>query len=235
VIERVKTIGMIGGLSWESSAHYYQFINELVRERCGGLNSAQVLMWSFNFAEIEQLQKAGRWDDATDRMIDAARRLERGGADMLIICANTMHKMADAVQAAVAIPLLHIADPTADQIKAAGLRKVGLLGTRYTMEHDFYLGRLEQKYGLDVIVPNADDRAVVNRVIYEELVVGKVEAASKAGYLRVIADLIAQGAEGIILGCTEIMMLITQDDCTVPVFDTTRLHAEAAVTAALQE
>ncbi len=231
----MKTIGMIGGLSWESSAEYYRIANEMVKARCGGLNSAQLLLWSFNFAEIEELQHAGRWDEATMRMIDAARRLERGGADLLLICSNTMHRMADEVQAALGVPLLHIADPTAEQIKRAGLTCVGLLGTRYTMEQDFYRGRLEKLHGLRVIVPGMDDRSVINRVIYEELVLGRVEAASKAEYLRIIADLIAQGAEGIILGCTEIMLLIQQDDCPVPVFDTTTLHVVAAVDAALGE
>lgn len=231
----MKTIGMIGGLSWESSAEYYRILNETVRERCGGLSSAQTLLWSFNFAEIERLQQAGKWDEATQRMTDAAQRLERGGADLLIICSNTMHRMASEVQAAVSIPLLHIADPTAARITQAGLKCVGLLGTRYTMEQDFYRGRLEKLHGLRVVIPNVDDRAVVNRVIYQELVLGRIEGASKAEYLRVIADLIARGAEGIILGCTEIMLLIQQDDCSVPVFDTTTLHVIAAADAALGE
>jgi aspartate racemase len=231
----MKTIGMIGGLSWESSAEYYRIANETVKARCGGLNSAQLLLWSFNFAEIEQLQHAGRWNEATQRMIDAAQRVERGGADLLIICSNTMHRMADEVQAAVTIPLLHIADPTAAQVRQAGLKCVGLLGTRYTMEQDFYRGRLETGHGLRVIIPNGDDRAVINRIIYEELVLGRIEASSKTEYLRIIADLIAYGAEGIILGCTEIMLLIQQGDCSVPVFDTTTLHVVAAVDAALGE
>jgi aspartate racemase len=231
----MKTIGMLGGLSWESSAEYYRIVNETVRGRCGGLHSAQVLLWSFDFAEIEQLQHAGKWDKATERMVDAAQRLERGGADLLIICSNTMHRMADEVQAAVSIPLLHIADPTAERIIQAGLSSVGLLGTRYTMEQDFYRVRLEQKYGLRVLVPNETDRAVINCIIYEELVLGKILAESKAEYLRIIADLIAQGAQGIILGCTEIMLLIQQKDCAVPVFDTTTLHVVAVADAALGE
>lgn len=229
----MKTIGMIGGLSWESSAEYYRIVNETVRERCGGLHSAQVLLWSFDFAEIEELQSSGRWDEAAERMVNAAQRLERGGADLLIICSNTMHRMANEVQAAVSIPLLHIADPTAERIQGAGLGSIGLLGTRYTMEQDFYRGRLEQKHGLHVLVPNYEDRMTINRVIYEELVLGKIAPASKADYLRIIQDLIAQGAEGIILGCTEIMLLIQQDDCAVPVFDTTTIHAVAAADAAL--
>lgn len=229
----MKTIGLIGGLSWESSAEYYRMINEAVKNRLGGLHSAQCLMFSFNFAEIETLQHQGDWDAATERMIDAARRLERGGADMLIICSNTMHRMANEVQAAVSIPLIHIADPTARKIKAAGLRRVGLLATIYTMEQDFYRGRLTDVHGLDVIVPNAADRQIVNRIIYEELVLGVIKPDSKAEYQRVIDDLITRGAEGVILGCTEIGLLIKQADCPVPAFDTTEIHALAAVDAAL--
>jgi len=229
----MKTIGMIGGMSWESSLEYYRIVNETAKARLGGLHSAQTLMYSVDFAEIEVLQSEGRWDEATDVMIDAAQRLERGGADLLVICTNTMHKMADAVQAAVRIPLLHIADATAAQIKQQGLETVGLLGTRYTMEQEFYRGRLEQKHGLRVLVPDADGRALVNRVIYEELVLGEIKAESKADYLRIIDALVADGAQGIILGCTEIGLLIQQEDCAVPVFDTTTIHAVAAVEAAL--
>ncbi len=226
-------IGLIGGMSWESSAEYYRIINQGVRTRLGGLCSARCLMWSFDFGEIESLQHAGRWDDATALMIDAARRLERGGADFFLICTNTMHRMADAVQAGVDIPLLHIADPTAERIRAAGLRRVGLLGTAFTMEQDFYKGRLASRHGLDVLVPEDADRALVHRVIYEELVQGRVEAASREAYRAVIARLVARGAEAVILGCTEIMLLVTQDDSTVPLFDTTLIHAEAAVERAL--
>ncbi|MDX2140718.1 MAG: aspartate/glutamate racemase family protein [Chloroflexota bacterium] len=228
----MKTIGMIGGMSWESSAEYYRIINETVKARCGGLHSAQTLMWSFDFAEIEALQSSGQWGEATTHMVDAAQRLERGGAGLLIICTNTMHKMADAVQDAVGIPLLHIADATADKVKQAGFQTIGLLGTRYTMEQDFYRGRLEQQ-GLSVLVPDADDRMIINRVIYEELVLGTIEPSSKAEYIRIMQQLIADGAQGIILGCTEIMLLIQQDDCAVPVFDTTTIHAVAAVDMAL--
>jgi aspartate racemase len=228
----VKTIGMIGGMSWESSAEYYRIINQTVKARCGGLHSAQTLMWSFDFAEIEALQSDGQWGEATTRMIDAAQRLERGGAELLIICTNTMHKMADAVQSAVSIPLLHIADATAGKVKEGGLQTIGLLGTRYTMEQDFYRGRLEQQ-GLSVLVPGADDRMIINRVIYEELVLDTIEPLSKAEYIRIMQQLIADGAQGIILGCTEIMLLIQQDDCAVPVFDTTTIHAVAAVEMAL--
>ncbi len=229
----MKTIGMIGGLSWESSAEYYRIVNETVKARLGGLHSAPTLMYSFDFAAIETLQQHGRWDEATARMIDAAQRLERGGANLLIICSNTMHRMANEVQAAVTIPLLHIADTTAEAIRATGIDQIGLLGTRYTMEQDFYKGRLTDKFGLNVITPNAEDRALVNRIIYEELVVGIINPASKAAYLRVIADLEAAGAQGIILGCTEIMLLVKQADLALPTFDTTTLHAVAAVEAAL--
>ena len=228
-----KIIGLIGGMSWESSAEYYRIINERVRERLGTLHSARCLMWSFDFAEIEALQHAGRWDKATELLIEAARRLERGGADFLLICTNTMHRMADDVQAAVVIPLLHIADPTAERIKAAGLNRVGLLGTAFTMEQDFYKGRLTARHGLDVIVPDEEDRHTVHRVIYDELVQGRVEEISRAAYRAIIARLVARGAEAIILGCTEIMLLVRPEDSPVPLFDTTAIHADAAVERAL--
>jgi aspartate racemase len=186
-------------------------------------------MWSFDFGEIEALQHAGRWNDATALMIDAAQRLERGGADFFVICTNTMHKMADQVQSAVRIPLLHIADPTAERIKAQGIKRVGLLGTAFTMEQNFYKGRLQQRFGLDVLIPEADDRAIVHRIIYDELVEGRAEPASRTAYRAVIARLVDQGAEAIILGCTEIMLLVKPDDSPVPLFDTTSIHAEAAV------
>lgn len=228
-----KVIGLLGGLSWESSAEYYRIINEQVRARLGGLHSARLLMWSFDFAEIEALQSADRWQEATVEMIDAARRLERGGADFVVICSNTMHRMAGQVQAAIGIPLLHIADPTAERIRAAGLRRVGLLGTAFTMEQDFYKGRLVAQHGLDVLVPEADDRAVVHRIIYDELVQGRIEASSRQAYREVIARLVARGAEAVILGCTEIMLLVGPEDSAVPLYDTTAIHAEAAVEMAL--
>ena len=228
-----KVIGLIGGMSWESSSEYYRIINQAVRERLGGLRSARCLMWSFDFGEIEALQHAGRWDDATTLMIDAAQRLERGGADFFLICTNTMHRMADPVQAAVGIPLLHIADPTAERIKARGLKRVGLLGTAFTMEQDFYKGRLADKHGLDVLVPEAEDRATVHRIIYDELVQGRVLTESREAYRQVIARLIERGAEAVILGCTEIMLLVKPEDSRVPLFDTTLIHAEAAVERAL--
>jgi len=227
-------IGLIGGLSWESSAQYYRLINEAVRERLGGVASARVLMWSFDFAEIEALQHQGRWPELARRLADAARALEAGGADFLVLCTNTMHREADTIEAAVHIPLLHIADPTAQAIKAAGLTRVGLLGTAFTMEHDFYRGRLEKTHGLEVLVPDAEDRAAVHDIIYRELVAGQVLDASREIYRAVIARLVERGAQAVILGCTEIMLLIGQDDSAVPVFDTTALHALAAVERALQ-
>ncbi|WP_407522357.1 aspartate/glutamate racemase family protein [Methylobacterium oryzisoli] len=228
-----RIIGLLGGMSWESSAVYYRLVNEAVRDRLGGYHSARCLMWSFDFAEIEALQHADRWDLAAAAMIEAARRLERGGADLLVICTNTMHRLADEVQAAVALPLLHIADPTAARIRASGRRVIGLLGTAFTMEQDFYKGRLAARHGLEVLVPDAEDRALVHRVIYEELVQGRVLPASREAYRAVIARLVARGAEVVILGCTEIMLLVRPEDSAVPLFDTTAIHAEAAVAWAL--
>ncbi len=220
-------------MSWESSAEYYRLINERVRDRLGGMRSARCLMWSFDFGEIEALQHAGRWDEATALLIDAARRLERGGADFVLLCTNTMHRMAEAVQAAIGLPLLHIADPTAARIRADGLTRIGLLGTAFTMEQDFYKGRLSHRYGMEVLVPEAVDRSLVHRVIYDELVQGRVHSASRQAYREVIARLAAQGAEAVILGCTEIMLLIGPEDSPVPIYDTTAIHAEAAVDLAL--
>ena len=229
-----KVIGVIGGLSWESSAEYYRILNERVRDRLGGLHSARVLMWSFDFAEIEALQASGRWDQATTLMIDAALRLERGGADFVMIGSNTMHRMAADIQAAIGIPLLHIADPTAERIQAAGISRVGLLGTAFTMEQGFYKGRLGSEHGLEVLVPDEADRAAVHRIIYEELVQGRVEAVSRAIYRDVMARLVERGAQAIILGCTEIMLLVRPEDSAVPLYDTTTIHAEAAVERALE-
>jgi len=226
-------IGLIGGMSWESSAQYYRLINEAVRARLGGVASARTLMWSFDFAEIEALQHQGRWPELSRRLADAARALEAGGADFLVLCTNTMHREADTIEAAVHIPLLHIADPTAEAIKADGLSRVGLLGTAFTMEQDFYRGRLEKRHGLDVLVPEADDRKAVHDIIYSELVSGQVLEASRDVYRAVIARLVERGAQAIILGCTEIMLLMSQADSAVPLFDTTTLHALAAVDRAL--
>lgn len=226
-------IGLIGGMSWESSAEYYRLVNEGVRDRLGPTASARCLLWSFNFADIAALQHRGDWPALTTRMIEAARRLEAGGADVLLICTKTMHRMAADVQAAVSVPLLHIADPTADRIRAAGLRTVGLIGTAFTMEDAFYKGRLADRHGLHVIVPDDEDRATVHRIIYEELVAGKVLPGSRDAYRAIIARLVERGAEAVILGCTEIMLLVRPEDSQVPLFDTTALHAAAAIEMAL--
>lgn len=230
----MKVIGLIGGMSWESSAEYYRILNEGIRERLGPTASARCLLWSFDFSQVEDLQRRGDWITLADQMVDAARRLESAGAELLLICTNTMHRTAPSVQAAVAIPLLHIADPTAERIKAAGMRRVGLLGTAYTMEQDFYKGRLSGQHGLEVILPGAADRAMVHQVIYQELVAGKVLASSRQAISQVIVRLVDCGAEGIILGCTELMLLVRPEDSAVPLFDTTRIHAQAAVAAALR-
>jgi aspartate racemase len=229
----MKMIGMIGGMSWESSAEYYRLVNRDVRGRLGPTASARCLLWSFDFSEIERLQNAGDWDALTAMMIDAARKLEAGGAELLIICTNTMHLMADAVQAAVSVPLLHIADVAADRLHAAGVERAGLLGTAFTMEKDFYRDRLGARPGLSVVVPGAEDRAVAHRIIYDELVAGVVTEASRDAYRAIIARLVDAGAEAIILGCTEIMLLVQPEDSPVPLFDTTTLHAAAAVELAL--
>jgi aspartate racemase len=229
----VKTIGLIGGMSWESSAEYYRLLNELVRERLGGLHSAKCLLHSLDFAEIEELQAAGEWQRAGEILAEAARGLQAAGADLLLICTNTMHKVAGQVEAAVSVPLLHLADATADAVRAAGIGRVGLLGTAFTMEQAFYRDRLAG-HGLDVLTPDGEGRALVHRVIYEELCLGVVREESRAAYQDVIGKLVAAGAEGVVLGCTEIELLIRDEDSPVPVFPTTRLHAEAAVDAALR-
>ncbi|MEV7373044.1 aspartate/glutamate racemase family protein [Streptomyces sp. NPDC090301] len=228
----MKTIGLIGGMSWESTAEYYRLLNEFTRDRLGGLHSARCVLYSVDFAEIEQLQVQNRWTEAGEILAAAAQALEAAGAEMILICTNTMHKVADQVGAAASVPLLHLADATAEAVRASGLRRVGLLGTAFTMEQDFYRGRLEAG-GLDVQVPDADGRALVHQVIYDELCLGIVREESRAAYQKVITDLVAAGAEGIILGCTEIELLIGAEDSPVPVFPTARLHAKAAVDAAL--
>jgi aspartate racemase len=212
----MQLIGMIGGLSWESSAEYYRIINRAVQRRLGGVHSARTLMYSFDFGEIEELQHRGDWDAAARLMIDAARRLERGGADFMLICSNTMHRLADQVEAALSIPLLHIADPTAARINAAGVRRIGLLGTAFTMEQDFYKGRLAKRFGLDVVVPLPDDRRAVHDIIYRELVRGELRPESREQFKAVIGRLVADGVEGVILGCTEIMLLVQLADSPVP-------------------
>ncbi len=229
----MKTIGLVGGMSWESTAHYYRLINEAVKARLGGLHSARLVLASVDFAEVEPLQRAGRWDEAGELLNRAALGVERAGADLLVLCANTMHKVADRMMSGVRIPLVHVADVTGERVAAAGIRRVGLLGTRYTMEQDFYRARLAERFGLEVLVPGPADRDEVNRIIFEELCLGRVEARSKTRYLAVIQALVGEGAQGVVAGCTEITMLIQQPDVPVPLFDTTELHALAAVERAL--
>lgn len=229
----MKTIGLIGGMSWESSTEYYRLINTFVKERLGGFHSAKCVMVSVDFAEFEVLLRENGWAELTQLLKAAAQQLERAGADQVVLCTNTMHKAADDIQASIQVPLLHIIDATAEQIKAQGLTTVGLLGTRPTMEEDFYVGRLTQHFGLQVLIPEAAERELIHRVIFDELCLGQVSAASQAHYLAVIERLIEHGAQGIILGCTEIGLLVQAGDCRVPVFDTTRLHAQAAVDFAL--
>jgi aspartate racemase len=230
----MKTIGLIGGMSWESSIEYYRIINQTTREKLGGLHSAKSLMYSVEFAEIEALQHADRWDEAANILIDAARSLEKGGADFALICTNTMHKLYDNVQEQIQIPLLHIADATAEAIKAKGIDKIGLLGTRFTMEEDFYKGRMIEKYDLEVIIPTVEEMQEVHRIIYDELCAGKIIASSRQTYIEIIKRLVGEGAEGVILGCTEIGLLIKQEDSSAPLFDTAEIHAMAAVRYSLE-
>jgi aspartate racemase len=232
---KMKTIGLIGGMSWESSLEYYRIVNESIKERLGGFHSAKCIMYSVDFEEIEKLQHQGKWDQATDLMIDAARRVEKGGADFVVICTNTMHKMADDVQESINIPLLHIADVTAEKIKEKGMQKVGLLGTRFTMEEDFYRLRLQEKHGLEVIIPDEEERQTIHSILYSELVMGEIKEISKETFQKIIGNLVARGAEGVILGCTEIPLLVKQEDYEIPLFDTTAIHARAAVEYALEE
>lgn len=229
----MKTIGLIGGLSWESSQEYYRIINESVAQRLGGVHSAACILYSVDFAEIEALQHQNRWEEAGNILGQIAQRIEQAGADILLICSNTMHLVAPAIQDRLSIPLLHIVDPTAQAIKEHGIRTVGLLGTRFTMEQAFYRGRLESDHELNVLIPTQAEREVVHEIIYQELVRGIINTESKRRYQEIIAGLIKQGAQGIILGCTEIMLLIQPDDVAVPTFDTTTLHALAAVNIAL--
>jgi aspartate racemase len=230
----LKTIGLLGGMSWESTLDYYRQINEGVKKRLGGLHSARLVLYSVDFAPIEALMRRGDWDGAGAHLVSAARRVEAGGADFLLICTNTLHRVADAVADAISIPLLHIADATAEALVENGKKKVGLLGTTFTMEQDFYKGRLAGRYGLEVMVPEAVDRQRVHEIIFQELCLGQVRPASKDVFLRIVADLNAKGAEAVILGCTEIGMLIGPADTPVALYDTTRLHAEKAVTLALE-
>ena len=229
----MKTIGLIGGMSWESSIEYYRIINQVIRKELGGVHSAKSVMVSLDFAEIEELQNQGNWDEATRIMVETAQLVEKGGADFVLICTNTMHLMAEEVQAGVNIPLLHIADATAQAVKQRGLDIIGLLGTRFTMEKEFYRGRLEELHQLKVLIPDREKRDQVHRVIYDELVQGVITDGSREIYREVIDALVAGGAQGIVLGCTEIGLLVKQEDVPVPVFDTMEIHALAAVDAAL--
>jgi len=231
----MKTIGLIGGMSWESTVPYYQAVNRTVAEHLGGLHSARVLLYSVDFAEVEALQHAGRWDEAGALLADVAARLEAAGADLLVLCTNTMHKVAPAIEARVRIPLLHIADPTAQAIRRAGHTKVGLLGTRFTMEQDFYKARLAERHGLTVLVPPEPQRATVHRIIYDELCLGMIREESRREYQRIAAGLLAAGAQCVILGCTEVGLLLKDGDVAAPLFDTTALHARAAALMALGE
>jgi aspartate racemase len=229
----VKVIGLLGGMSWESSIVYERILNEEARRRLGGLHSADLLIRSYDFAVVEELQSAGQWEQAGRLLADSARKLEAAGAEILVLCTNTMHEVADVIGAAVRIPFLHIADVTGAAIEAAGLAKVGLLGTRYTMERGFYTDRLETSYGLTVLVPEEPDRTLVHRIIYDELVQGVIRDQSRTRYLEIIGQLQRRGAEGIIAGCTEIELLVQASDLSLPYFPTTRLHAVAALDAAL--
>ena len=229
----MKTVGLLGGMSWESTVPYYRTINRVVGDALGALHSARIVMYSVDFQEIEQLQHAGQWTEAGDILAAAGRAVRRAGAEFLVLCTNTMHKVAEQLEAAVDLPLLHIADATAARVKAAGLGRVGLLGTKFTMEEDFYRGRLERNHGIEVLVPTAEQRATVHRIIYEELCRGKVLDESRLQYQRAVRDMTAQGAEGIVLGCTEIGMPLKPRDADVPLFDTAEIHAEAAAWYAL--
>ena len=229
----MKTIGLLGGMSWQSTQGYYRAINERVAQRLGGLHSARIVLNSVDFEPLEQLQRHGDWEGAAEILVQAAQQVEAAGADCLLLCTNTMHRVAPQISAALSIPFLHIADATAKVITTKGLCRVGLLGTAFTMEQDFYKGRLADQYGLQVLVPDAADRQRVHRIIYDELCVGQINAASKLDYLQVISTLQAQGTEAVILGCTEIGLLVSQADTTLPLLDTTAIHAQAAVDFAL--
>ncbi len=229
----MRRIGLLGGMSWESSAEYYRLVNEATRERLGGLHSADCVLRSVDFADIEVLQREGRWDAAGERLAAEAAALVSAGAELVVLCTNTMHKVAGEITDAIGVPFVHIADTTADAVRAAGLDTVGLLATAYTMEQDFYVGRLRERHGLEVLVPGEQDRAIVHAVIYDELCVGVIDDGSRDEYRRIMRGLAERGARGILLGCTEIDLLVGPEDSPVPVFDTTRLHAERAVELAL--
>ncbi|MFK8794538.1 aspartate/glutamate racemase family protein [Planococcus plakortidis] len=228
----MKTIGLIGGMSWESSAEYYRLLNEQVKHHLGGLHSAECLMYSVDFEEIERFQSQGKWQEAGDRLAHVARSLEKGGAELIVLCTNTMHKVVSSIEEAVSVPVLHIADATAKEIRANHLHTVGLLGTKYTMEQDFYKERIAES-GIDVLIPGAAERDMINEIIFDELCLGKINESSKVKYKQAIQNLIDRGAQGIILGCTEIGLLIHDEDAAVPLFDTAKIHAKAAVMEAL--
>jgi aspartate racemase len=231
----MKTIGLLGGMSWESTALYYRAINEGIKERLGGLHSAQIVLVSVDFQEIETLQMSGSWHAAGERLAEAARQVEAAGAGFLLICTNTMHTVAPQIEDAISIPLLHIADATAERIKGQGLQTIGLLGTRFTMEQDFYAGHMREKHGLEVLIPPPEEREIVHSVIYDELVLGIVREESRQRYLQIMNNLQERGAEGIIEGCTEIVMLVQQEHTDIPLFDTTAIHAQSAVDQALED
>ena len=230
----MKTIGMLGGMSWESTASYYKALNEGVKAELGGLHSAKISLYSVDFDEIEKLQHQGRWDETADILVKASKGVEAAGADFLMICTNTMHKVASQIEDNISIPLLHIADATAEQLVKDGIKRVGLLGTRFTMEQDFYKGRLQDAFQIDVVVPDEPQRQIVHDIIYNELCLGKINDQSREQYLKIIDDLRAQGADAIILGCTEIALLVQQQHTSAPLYDTTQIHAESAVKLALK-
>lgn len=230
----MKTIGMIGGMSWESSLEYYRIMNQAVKEKLGGFHSAPCILYSVDFDDVEKLQHQGDWESLTRLMIEAAQRVKKAGADFLVICTNTMHKMADEVQGAIQIPLLHITDVTAEAVKANGQSRVGLLGTKFTMEQDFYKGRLQEIHGIDVLIPEDKERQVIHDILYNELCLGEIKELSKGKFQSIIQNLVKRGAQGVILGCTEIPLIVRQEDYEIPLYDTTALHSRAAVDFALQ-
>lgn len=230
----MKTIGLIGGMSWESSLEYYRIMNQTVKEKLGGFHSAQCILYSVDFDDVEELQHQGDWESLTRLMIEAAQRVKKAGAGFLVICTNTMHKMADEVQRAIQIPLLHIADVAAGAVKANGQSRVGLLGTKFTMEQDFYKGRLKEIHGIDVLIPEDKERQVIHDILYNELCLGEIKELSREKFQSIIQNLVKRGAQGVILGCTEIPLIVRQEDYEIPLYDTTALHAKAAVDFALQ-
>ncbi|MGD8536903.1 MAG: aspartate/glutamate racemase family protein [Candidatus Aminicenantes bacterium] len=230
----MKTIGMIGGMSWESSLEYYRIMNQAVKEKLGGFHSAPCILYSVDFDDVEKLQHKGDWETLTRLMIEAAQRVKKAGADFLVICTNTMHKMADEVQRAIQIPLLHIADVTAEAVKVNGQSRVGLLGTKFTMEQDFYKGRLQEIHGIDVLIPEDKERQIIHDILYDELCLGEIKELSRGKFQSIIQNLVKHGAQGVILGCTEIPLIVRQEDYEIPLYDTTALHARAAVDFALQ-